>query len=125
VKTAVTVRAAGAAQCQAALEQWLTTLRASGAAGSDRAAVVVAGALPTLTAPATVAIAHVVGCPCCTAQVALRVTLTRLLRSRRPAHLLLLQADGTHLDRIRNMLGSGPFADALHLIETRHGTHSD
>lgn len=45
------------------------------------------------------------GCVCCVGQLPLRVSLVRLLRQHRPQHLLLLLANGSHLERVVEMLG--------------------
>jgi hypothetical protein len=118
MKVQVTLRiAAGAAARQAVLSEWL----AAGDA-QQRAAVIAAGALAAPSAPAGVPVASVAGCPCCIGQVALRVTLTRLLRAHRLTRLLLLLGAADHAQRVRRMLGDEPFASVVRLAESAHGT---
>lgn len=106
----VTLRVArDAAARQAALSDWLGA-DADVRCSPERAAVIVEGALTPLTAPAGLVVERVAGCFCCVGQVALGVTLTRLLRTRRPDRLLLLIASDEHLDRVRRMLGDDRFA---------------
>ncbi|HEU0203492.1 MAG TPA: hypothetical protein VFR86_24035, partial [Burkholderiaceae bacterium] len=76
--------ARGRAAQQGALDAWLDTRHAG---GDKRAAAVIAeGALLPLVAPPDVAVEPVAaGCVCCVGLLTLRVTLTRLVRRRRPA----------------------------------------
>jgi G3E family GTPase len=61
-------------------------------------AVLATTGAPAAVAPGVVA-TMVQGCPCCTGQVALRVALTRLLRTARPNRLFVELADDAHLPR--------------------------
>jgi len=47
------------------------------------------------------------GCVCCLGQLPLRVTLVRSVRALRPEYVLLLLANGAHLDRVRALLADG------------------
>lgn len=107
----VTLRCArGARAQQAALDAWL-----AGAPPAPRA-VIAEGALFALAAPEDVAIERLAaGCVCCLGMVPLRVTLTRLLR-RRPRALLLLLAADEHVPRLRAQLAGGELG-ALRLDE--------
>jgi hypothetical protein len=105
----VTVRVArDAAARQSAFDAWRAAVPAAHSRG-ERAAVIVAGALAPLNAPAAVRVESVAGCFCCVGQVALGVALTRLLRAR-PDRLLLLIASDVHLERVRRLLGEARFA---------------
>lgn len=122
MKVQVTLRtAADAAARQAALDEWLAA-DGTGRA-QQRSAVIVAGALAAPSAPEGVPVAGVAGCPCCVGQVALRVTLTRLLRAHRPTRLLLLLAAADHAERVRRMLAE-EFASVLCLADSAHGARS-
>ncbi len=108
-EVAITLRVARDATArQSAFDAWLAAPDARSRGG--RAAVIVEGALAALNVPADVCVESVAGCFCCVGQVALVVALTRLLRVRRPARLLLLAASDAHLERIRRMLGEARFA---------------
>jgi G3E family GTPase len=81
-----------------------------------RRAVVCEGLFAALVAPPGVSVAHLApGCVCCVGQLPLRVTLTRLMRSERPDHLLLLLANAEHLPRVRTMLTDGSLGIRLEL----------
>lgn len=80
------------------------------------------GALPA--APGVV-IAAAQGCPCCTGQVALRVALTRLLRSARPHRLFVELAHDAHLPQALASLRGPWLATALDVqgvVEAPGGT---
>lgn len=95
-------RARGPQQQQAAIDAWLDAT-----APTAPRAVVAEGALFELTVPDDVALARLApGCVCCLGLVPLRVTLTRLLRAR-PRALLLLVAADDHLPQLRALLASG------------------
>jgi hypothetical protein len=98
--------ARGRAAQQAALDAWLD---ARYAGGDKRAAAVIAeGALLPLVAPPDLVVEPIAaGCVCCVGILTLRVTLTRLVRRRRPAVVLLLIAGGEHKARVRALLLSG------------------
>ncbi len=98
-----------AAARQAVLRDWLATVPAENLA-RGRAAAIVEGALAAVDAPASVSVEAVGGCFCCVGQVALQVALTRVVRARRPSHLLLLIASGAHRARVRRMLDEERFA---------------
>ena len=48
-------------------------------------------------------------CPCCIGNLALRVTLARVLRQETPAALLIAIADATHLPRLERWLRAPPW----------------
>ncbi len=67
-----------------------------------------------LLAAEGVAVARALGgCLCCTAQVGMRVALTRLLREVRPARLFIELADGGHVDSVLRVLASPWLAPVL------------
>jgi hypothetical protein len=95
--------APGREQQQAAIDAWL---RAHAPAGIR--AIVAEGAFFDLDVPPDVVLERLAaGCVCCIGLLPLQVTLTRLVRTFRPASLLLLIADGAHLDRVRTLVTSG------------------
>jgi hypothetical protein len=100
----VTIRTArGAAAQQAALDAWLDGRRT--AVDGRGLAVIAEGAFFELACPEGVALARLApGCVCCVGAVPLRVTLTRMVRERRPNELLLLIATDEHLPRVRALL---------------------
>jgi hypothetical protein len=96
------VRAAPAAEQQARVDDWLARHPNAGRL------VVVENMLGPLALPPDVPLVRLAaGCPCCSAQVLLRVALTRAVRSRRPDELLLLLAGADHLPRVRAVLADG------------------
>lgn len=87
---------------QAALRAWL------GATPALRRAVAFEGGFAALEAPDDVVLLRLpAGCPCCEAQVPLRVGLVRMLRAQRPEHLLVLVRRAEHADRVRALLADG------------------
>jgi hypothetical protein len=50
------------------------------------------------------------GCPCCTARVAMRVALTRLLRERRPARVYVEMPDAAHAAQLARVLTEWPLS---------------
>ncbi|MCU6434182.1 GTPase [Undibacterium sp. Jales W-56] len=54
------------------------------------------------------------GCMCCIGNLALRVTLNRLLRQQ-PAQLFIGIASSEHLEQIHAFLSQAPYADLLQL----------
>lgn len=50
------------------------------------------------------------GCPCCSGRIEARVELTRLLRARRPARVLLELADPLHLTALERVLAEWPLS---------------
>ena len=75
------------------------------------------GQLETLqqNTPHTLALIRIApGCLCCIGSVVLRVSINRLLRQR-PMHLWLGLADTRHLDQLRTLLQSPPYAASLQL----------
>jgi hypothetical protein len=50
------------------------------------------------------------GCPCCTARVAMRVALTRLLRERRPVRVYVELPDAAHAEQLARVLGEWPLS---------------
>jgi hypothetical protein len=59
------------------------------------------------------------GCPCCTGNLTMRVTLNRILR-RRPARLFISLATATHLEQIRHFLQQPPYDKLLMLTNDIH-----
>ncbi len=102
----VSIRVArGADAQQAALSDWLASTAGVGSHVSEHAAVIVEGGFADFTVPDRVVVERIAGCPCCVGQVALRVTVARLLRRHRPQHLLLLLSSADHVERVRRLLG--------------------
>ncbi len=64
------------------------------------------------------------GCLCCTGNLVLRVTLTRLLRQA-PARLFIALADPTHLATLHLMLASPPYDSLLALKESLAAADTD
>lgn len=56
------------------------------------------------------------GCPCCSGNMTMRVTLNRLLRQR-PQRLYISLATSEHLDGIRRFLTNTPYDELLQLTE--------
>jgi hypothetical protein len=54
------------------------------------------------------------GCPCCSGNLTLRVTLNRILR-RPPAQLYISLASSLHLEKIRQFLSAPPYDARLQL----------
>jgi hypothetical protein len=102
---ALTLRVArGQAAQQAALDAWIDTRRAS--ADRRALAVIAEGAFFDLGCPAGVVLARLApGCVCCAGEVPLRTTLIRIVRTHRPAEVLVLIAADAHLQRVRRLLG--------------------
>lgn len=98
--------AADDAQRDAVIAAWLENRPSGGA--DDRLLVLADGLLFDRPGPQGIAVRALAGgCPCCAGKVALRVALTRALRSVRPAALLLLVTDSRHLERLRDLLTNG------------------
>ena len=117
-RIALTLRAAasGAAQ-QAALDAWLDD-PAERTTGSDeiRRIVIAQAAFSRLQAPPAVTVVRLAaGCVCCVGQLPLRVTLTRAVRQR-PDAILLLLASHQHQSQVRQLLQTNAWSGALHLI---------
>jgi len=110
------VAASGAAQ-QAALDAWLDD-PAERATRSDeiRRIVIAQAAFSDLQAPPAVTVVRLAaGCVCCVGQLPLRVTLTRAVRQR-PDAILLLLADDQHQSQVRQMLQTNEWSGALYLV---------
>jgi hypothetical protein len=108
--TRVSVVVARGVGQQLAIDEWVREH-----CGGSRAAIVEAGVSP-LTAPDDVPLVRLfAGCVCCVGHVALRVTLTRLLRVNPPDELLLLIADDAHLDRVKSLVTDGSLGARLDL----------
>jgi hypothetical protein len=60
------------------------------------------------------------GCPCCTGNLTMRVTLNRILR-RPPARLFISLASADHLEQIRRFLQQPPYDNLLTLTEDMQG----
>jgi len=118
VNIAVTLRTArGRAAQQAALDAWIDARRA--ASDGRKLAVIAEGAFFELSCPPGVALARLApGCVCCVGEVPLRTTLTRIVRSHRPAELLLLIAADEHLERVRRLLAEAGPGMRVTLLET-------
>ena len=56
------------------------------------------------------------GCPCCTGNLTMRVTLNRMLRLR-PTHLYVGLASAGHLSGIRDFLSQPPYDSLLTLTD--------
>ena len=90
--------AAGAAQA-VAIQAWLM------AHPTGRRAILAEAGLQALDVPDDVMLVRLMaGCICCVGFVPMRVALVRLLRQAPPNELLVLVADGTHLERVRALL---------------------
>ena len=97
---------------QKEIDAWLQARQAGDADAT--LAVVAEGAFFELHVPPQVALERLAaGCVCCIGLLPLRVTLTRLLRARRPNSLLLLLADAAHLERVRTLVASGKLGVSL------------
>ena len=59
------------------------------------------------------------GCPCCTGNLTMRVTLDRMLR-RAPSRLYISLARDAHLDRLRDFLTRPPYDNLLVLTKDLH-----
>jgi|DewCreStandDraft_4_1066084.scaffolds.fasta_scaffold124577_2 hypothetical protein len=113
----MTLRVArGRAAQQATIDAWLADRRDR---GDERAPAIVAeGAFFDLRVPPDVALVRLAaGCPCCAAQLPLRVALMRLVRGARARNLLLLIADAAHAERLRALAANG--ALGVHFGEVR------
>jgi hypothetical protein len=97
------VAATGAEQADA-VRVWLA------AHPAGRRAILAESGLQPLDVPDDVALVRLMaGCICCVGYVPMRVALVRLLRQSRPDALLVLVADGMHLDRVRAQLSDPGF----------------
>lgn len=98
--------AAAEAERDAAIGEWLQSPHADPAAG--RRAILAEGVLFDRDGPQDVPLVGLgAGCPCCIGSVALRVSLTRTLRTFRPHAVLLLLSSAEHLPRLRRLLADG------------------
>jgi len=62
------------------------------------------------------------GCPCCTARIALQVSLARLIRERRPRRIYVEIADAGHAARLGEVLRAWPLGQYVeHAGEIRTG----
>jgi hypothetical protein len=115
---ALTLRVAqGMLAQQEVLDRWLADQ-----GGDLGQAVVAEGALFPLQVPENVRIERLAGgCVCCLGAVPLRVVLTRVLRGR-PARLLLMVSDSSHLPAIRRMISEGRFGPGLALEDDDEST---
>jgi hypothetical protein len=112
-QTRLAVRVArGQEAQQAAIDAWLGE-HASCAATAE-CAVLAQGAFFELAVPAQVILERLgAGCVCCVGLLPLQVTLTRLLRIRRPGAVLLLLNDASHLERVHDLVASGKLGVSL------------
>lgn len=69
-----------------------------------------------------VAVAESGGCPCCTAQLAFRVSLTRLLREAKPARLFVELAAASHVAGVLKTLSDPWVAPVVALHAVVHVT---
>lgn len=114
--------ARGAVAQQAALDAWLDARRRG--ADESPAAVLAEGAFFDLRVPEGIALLRLApGCACCVGQLPLRVGLTRLLRERRPASVLLLIATDEHRERIEKMLREGALGVVFTVRTAGEGQH--
>ena len=104
------VVARGVEQQQQAIDDWLGK-RSDG----SRAAIVEAGVLPLAVPDDVQLIRLFAGCVCCIGQVALRVSLLKLLRVNPPRDLLLVIADDAHIERVRALVSDGSLGRRLEL----------
>jgi hypothetical protein len=113
LETSLELRVArGQTAQQDEIEAWLLARQAGDA--DAKLAVVAEGAFFELHVPPQVALERLApGCVCCIGLLPLQVTLTRLLRTRRPKSLLLLLADASHLERVRALAASGKLGVSL------------
>ncbi|GAA4021285.1 GTPase [Actimicrobium antarcticum] len=107
------VSGASARQREAAIAKALTALPAS-----MQVALLLEG-LPSPEAPlingARLSIARIApGCPCCIGNLAMRVTLNRILRHP-PGHLFLALASSAHREQVRQFLAATPYDTHLML----------
>jgi hypothetical protein len=109
----ITLRVArGQPAQQAALDAWARRVAPAAAAA------ITEGAFFELAPPPGVAVERLAaGCVCCIGLVPMRVTLTRLLRAHRPARILLLIADASHIERVRALVTGGGFGVTLEVEE--------
>jgi hypothetical protein len=56
------------------------------------------------------------GCPCCSGNLTMQVTLNRILRHA-PARLYIGLASSSHLEQIRQFLGKAPYNQYIRLSE--------
>jgi hypothetical protein len=97
---------------QAAVDAWLAERPHDSAAAG--LAVLAEGAFFELAVPPHVALERLAGgCVCCIGLLPMQVMLTRLLRTRRPASILLLIADASHLERVHAVVASGKLGVSL------------
>ena len=73
------------------------------------------GALQELAASAVMKVIRVApGCPCCTGNLTMRITLNRVLREK-PARLFLSLADARHKAQVREFLQDAQYREHLEL----------
>jgi len=112
-ETRLAIRVArGQKSQQAALDAWLAERPLDVAAPG--LAVIAEGAFFELAVPPHVALERLAGgCVCCIGLLPMQVTLTRLLRARHPASILLLIAGASHLERVHALVASGKLGVSL------------
>lgn len=72
-------------------------------------------ALQKLAASAVMKVIRVApGCPCCTGNLTMRITLNRVLRAK-PARLFLSLADASHKAQVREFLQDAQYREHLEL----------
>lgn len=57
------------------------------------------------------------GCPCCSGNLTMRVTLNRLLRHP-PDHLYISLAPSSHIDKVHTFLSAEPYGSLLSLTKS-------
>ncbi len=73
------------------------------------------GALHALAAASVMKVIRVApGCPCCTGNLTMQITLNRLLREK-PVRLYLSLADASHLANVRKFLQQAQYLEHLEL----------
>lgn len=91
-------------------------------APSQPAACILEGGMPdgseeVCAGPTTFVHVLAPGCPCCSGNLALRVTLTRVLRHERPRYLILALIDPKHQESLAKALSQTPWDTYLHILE--------
>ena len=89
-------------EAQLAVDAWLSKTM------SERRAVVFESPFDEVHVPDDVPVVRLGGaCACCLGQLPLRVAIVRLMRSQRPAAVLLLLSGPEHANRVRALLADG------------------
>lgn len=67
--------------------------------------------------PEGLEVTAIAGCACCTGQLALRVTLARLMRCAPPERLFIVVGDARHVPTVRTALADAQWAARLVLLD--------